>query len=200
MTWWSGDAVIAKVDALISRARLVVVDAVRLHSPTAAAALKQMEFSRILIVIPAGITLPIDIAGAAAFSGPDIIRRRGGFLDSLRGWLSTAEQEYAPTLTDEPNRCCRPANTVPPSLPLSRSLNPRSGTNTDRLQLRSPRPTRLKELLEIAQDTACWAGLPFPPSSAGLRSATRRSTPDRPISRAEATEIVRGVHQIISPD
>jgi hypothetical protein len=59
-----GDAVIAKIDALISRARLMVVDASSDYTINELRlALRQMEPDRILVINPAGAGAPIEISG-----------------------------------------------------------------------------------------------------------------------------------------
>ena len=73
-----GDAIIAKIDALISRARLMVVDASSNYTVNELRlALKKMDNSRILIITTAGISLPVDIAGTRVLKRPDTSSNEG---------------------------------------------------------------------------------------------------------------------------
>jgi hypothetical protein len=159
-----------------------------------------MHFSRILIVTPSGIGLPVDIAGATVLQRPADIASADpeDFLDRLRTWLSTAEQEYAPTLTDEPNRLLQAGEyraAVIAAITLLES------TLTDRYKkaaLSFSRPTPLRALLEMAQAEGWLGNIPFRTVQGWLAIRNQTVHTDRPVSRPEATEIVRGVSQIIS--
>jgi hypothetical protein len=194
-----GDAVIAKIDALISRARLMVVDASSDNTvQELRLALKQMGSSRILIVTPAGVNLPIDIAGAAALQRPDVASADSeDFLDHLRTWLFTAQQEYAPTLTDEPIRLLRSGEyraAVTSAITLLEStLRARFKQNAALYS----RPAPLKALLEMAQQQGALGNIPFHTIQGWLAIRNQVVHTDRPVSRAEATGIVRGVSGII---
>jgi len=195
-----GDAVIAKIDALISRARLMVVDASSDYTvQELRLALRQMELSRILIVTPAGVSPPVDIARATVLQRPDIASADPeDFLDSLRAWLSTAEEEYAPTLTDEPNRLLRAGEYRAAVTAAITLLETTLRANFKQAAASYSRSTPLKAVLEMAQEQGRLGNIPFHTVQGWLAIRNQAVHTDRPVSRAEATEIVRGVSEIIS--
>jgi SIR2-like protein len=195
-----GDAFIAKIDALISRARLMVVDTSSDYTlQELRLALKQMASSRILIVTPAGVSLPIDIAEATVLPRPDIASADPeDFLNRLGTWLSTAEQEYAPTLTDEPNRLLQAGEYRAAVIAAITLLESTLRERYKQTSASYSRPTPLKTLLEMAQEDGRLGNIPIETAQGWLAIRNQAVHTDRQVARAEATQIVRGVSQIIS--
>jgi hypothetical protein len=193
-----GDAILAKIDALISRARLIVVDAsTEFTVSELRLALKRMDPSRILVITQVGASLPLNLRGIRVVPRPDITSSEPeDFLNELRQWLSTAEREYSPTLTDEPNRLLLAreyrAAVIAAITLLESSLRERLGTQR---ALQGPR--NLRALLEMAQEEGLLGDTPLEKILGWLRIRNEAVHSDRPVSRSEATEIARGVSRIV---
>ena len=195
-----GDAIIAKIDALISRTRLMVVDASSDYTVNELRlALKKMDNSRILIITPAGISLPVDIAGTMVLKRPDISSNEPeDFLAALREWLAQAEQLYAPTLTDEPTRLLQAgeyrASVIAAVTLLEATLRERYKTQTSASY---SRPMQLREMVERAQAEGLLNNVSTPNIMGWLRIRNEAVHTNQPVTRAQATEIVRGITQLV---
>ena len=195
-----GDAVIAKIDALISRARLMVVDASSDYTVNELRlALKKMDSSRILIITPTDISLPVDIAGTIVLQRPDIASNEPeDFLASFRQWLARAEQLYAPTLSDEPTRLLQAgefrAAVIAAVTLLESTLRDRYKTQASSSY---SRPMQLREMLERAQADGLLGHVPLPTVMGWLRIRNEAVHMNQPVTRTQASEIVHGIAQIV---
>jgi hypothetical protein len=162
-------------------------------------ALKKMDNSRILIITPAGISLPVDIAGTMVLKRPDISSNEPeDFLAALRDWLAQAEQLYAPTLTDEPTRLLQAgeyrASVIAAVTLLEATLRERYKTQTSASY---SRPMQLREMVERAQAEGLLNNVSTPNIMGWLRIRNEAVHTNQPVTRAQATEIVRGITQLV---
>jgi len=195
-----GDAVIAKIDALISRARLMVVDASSEYTVNELRlGLKRMSPSRILIVTPDAINLPLDVAQTRVVRRPDIASSDDpeDFLASLRDWLVSAEQEYAPTLTDEPDRLLKAGEYRAAVIAAITLLESSLRERFSRQALSLSRPSMLRSMLDTAQQAGIFRNVPIEVIHKWLRIRNEVVHTNRSVSRTEAAQIVKGVSEII---
>lgn len=101
-----GDSIHAKIDALLSRAVLVVVDASSEFTLTEVRmALARSGSARLLVIAEQGTRVPADIQTVQVLYRPTLTSvEMQPFLDSLHEWLQVAAHDLAPGLSDEPRR------------------------------------------------------------------------------------------------
>ena len=101
-----GENVLAKIDALISRAALVVVDASSEFTlAEVGMAVSRNEPDRLLVIIEEQGPIPVDVQGSRIVRRPDLASVEvHEFLESLEGWLQNAATELEPTFSHEPRR------------------------------------------------------------------------------------------------
>lgn len=101
-----GENIVAKIDTLIARASLVVVDI----SSDFTLAEARLAFSRkakdkIRIVIEGGTSIPSGIDSSQALFRPDFLAAEfDSFLDRIVAWLRSAAEDLEPTLSGEMRR------------------------------------------------------------------------------------------------
>lgn len=101
-----GDTILPKIDALIGRALLMVVDA---SSESTHAeyrlALTRLHPSRLLLIFPAMPTVEPDLDGAQALLRPDVTESSPEpFLDRVQNWFRTKAELLRPAVLGEPAR------------------------------------------------------------------------------------------------
>jgi hypothetical protein len=194
-----GDAFLAKIDALINRARLIVVDAsTEFTLAELRMAMERMDRSRILTIIPAGASLPLDIRDFRVILRPETTSSEPeGFLDQFREWLSIAARESQPSLANEPNRLLRAgeyrAAVIAAITLLETWLRERVGASKTSLG----RPSLLRGLLEEAQGQGLLGNNSLDEILTWLRMRNEVVHNLLLVSRNEATRIVRGVSGIV---
>ena len=115
-----GDNIAAKIDALIDRAVLIVVEPsspgtlIELRMAVARALNAKTPFSptdwqsvpkQVLVITGNRDRIPADLQGVQIFQRPDPLKEDPEpFLADLEGWLRTAAQDFAPRISDEPQR------------------------------------------------------------------------------------------------
>ena len=102
-----GDAVVAKIDALISRAFLVVVDASSEFTlAEARMAFVRKQPNRTLIAVGEDVPVPVDLPPeAVVLRRPDLASVDvADFLDAFGRWLRNAASGLESTVADEPRR------------------------------------------------------------------------------------------------
>lgn len=104
-----GDTIFPKVEALIQRAQLFVVDA---STPNTllelAIAQVKLDWSRILVIAPSLGALPFDMREVRVLVRPDIATADlGEFLLQVEQWFSAAAERFKPMLLEEPMRLLR---------------------------------------------------------------------------------------------
>lgn len=194
-----GDAILAKIDALMNRARLIVVDAsTEFTLSELRLALKRVDSSRILTIIPVGASLPLDIREFRVLVRPETTSSEPeGFLDQVREWLMVAAQGYNPTLTGEPNRLLQigeyRASVIAAITLLESWLRGKLGES----KISRRGPSNLKPMLEFAQEEGLLGNNSLNEIQNWLRVRNEVVHSPRSVSRAEATQIVRGVSGIV---
>lgn len=102
----SGDSVMAKVDALIERAQLVVVDATNQNTlMELRIALSKGKVMRTLVVLEQDALLPFDLQQTLpVHRPPNPFPESSEFLSAIEDWFVDAARTLGPRLTEEPSR------------------------------------------------------------------------------------------------
>jgi SIR2-like protein len=189
-----GDAILPKIDALIGRARLMVVDAStdftleelrigirQLHDPT-----------RILIIYQEGTTPP-DIM-LQSLARPDVtVDDPEPFLNQVQDWLHSAAERLRPDLLGEPTRLLHAGEyraAVMSAISLLESVLRR---HADRPGVSSPRYVTLRPLLEQANSQGMLGDTPVHVVQEWLKVRNEVVHSHRPVTKANAEQIVNGV-------
>ena len=149
-----GDNIVAKIDALLERAVLVVVDAA-----TSATlfelqmAIARLGSDRVLIIAPKESRLPIDLARVRSIYRPDITTVDPvEFLSQLRDWFQVAAKFHLAAFIAEPRRLLNAgeyrAAVIAAITLLETSLAQRLSFPTSPTK----RTVSLREMLDIAAD------------------------------------------------
>lgn len=101
-----GENYLAKIDALINRVSLVVVDvSSEFTLAEVRMAMARNDPNRMIIVLEEGSQIPIDIQRFRVVHRPDIASVEiTPFLDTLEEWLTVAARELEPSFSHEPRR------------------------------------------------------------------------------------------------
>jgi hypothetical protein len=103
-----------------------------------------------------------------------------------------------PTLTDEPNRLLRAGEYRAAVIAAITLLESTFREHYKQATASFSRPTPLKALLETAQGQGWLGDIPLHTVQGWLAIRNQAVHTNRPVSRQQATDIVRGVSQIIS--
>jgi len=101
-----GDTFLPKIDALIERALLFLVDAsTQFTIAEFLLAAKKLAPSRILVITPELASFPFDVQNITVITRPDVVSGDlEEFLFKVLAWFATAAERLQPSLADEPRR------------------------------------------------------------------------------------------------
>lgn len=194
-----GDNWLAKLDALIERSLLVVVDA---SSQTTFSELKlalsRLDPSRILVISGENDQRPSERLGLLTIQRPDV-REVGPteFLDRLARWFFEATEKYSVSLKDEPSRLLRAkeyrAAVISAITLLEASLRERLGNQ----MTPSRRVNSLRHLLEDAHAEGILGGVQVKTVFEWVYIRNEVVHTSRNVSKSEAEKIVVGVSSIV---
>jgi hypothetical protein len=194
-----GDTFLPKIDALIERALLFVVDASSQYTlAELRLAARKVDASRILIVAERTSNLPSDLQGVLVVTRPDVVTADPeDFLGQVRTWFASAAERLEPGLAAEPRRLLhvqeyRAAITAAITL-LESTLRQR----LDLPRTPSAKTTSLRAVLEQAQRQGLLGDVPVETLLEWLRIRNEVVHTQRTISRATAEQIVNGVLGIV---
>lgn len=196
-----GDSVLAKIEALIERAFLIVVDASSQNTTAELQlAAKKIERSRLLVVIQRGARPPVDVRDVRVVTRPDIAAADPQeFVNQLQAWLHQAVQEYRPELLEEPSRLLRAREyraAVIAAISLLENVL-RERLELPKLSSSSSRAEPLRQLLLRAQEMGVLRDQPAESILEWLRVRNEVVHTPRHVTKAKAEEIVGGVLQIV---
>jgi len=149
-----GENYLAKIDALINRVSLVVVD---VSSDFTLAevrmAMARNEPNRVIIIVEEGSQLPIDIERFRVVNRPDITSVEiAPFLDALGEWLTQAAEELEPSFSHEPRRLLQAKEYRAAVIAAITYLETALRERLDMPQSIKGRPISVREMLNIARD------------------------------------------------
>lgn len=194
-----GDNWLAKLDALLERALLVVVDAsTQTTMSEYRMALSRLGATRVLVITGIADPMPSDHQGILVLRRPDVREvDPTDFLEALRKWLVQANERYSGSLNDEPMRLLRAreyrAAVISAITLLEANLRERLGSQKDP----SRRGTTLRHLLEDAHAQGILGNMNFKTVFEWLYVRNEVVHTSRHITKTEAERIVNGVTSIV---
>ena len=196
-----GDTILAKIEALIRRSQLFVVDASSPHTLfELTIARAWVDPSRILVIAPSLRELPIDLKEVRTLVRPDVAATKSEeFVLAVGQWFATAANRYAPRLAEEPRRLLqvreyRAAVIASISL-LEVSLRKRLDIKSS--VAGSGRRVSLPALVEIAQEQGVLGKVPGRKIIEWLQVRNQVVHGQRTVTKSTAESIVKGVFQIV---
>ena len=195
-----GDTIFAKIDALIKRAQLFVVDVSTQNTLTELLlATRNIDPSRILVIVQRNTQVPIDVSKYRVITRPDISTADPeDFFERIREWFGIAADKFAPTLSSEPRRLLNAGEyraAVISSITLL-ELNLRKWLDIPSKP--SQKPATLRTMLEQAQYQGLLGNYAVQTILNWLKIRNEVVHSDRKITRNIAEEIVNGVLDIVS--
>ncbi len=193
-----GDTIFAKIDALIKRALLFVVDVSTENTFTELQlASRYVDISRILVIVQQNTNLLIDISRYHIINRPDISAADPEhFFDIIREWFENAADKFAPTLLSEPRRLLNSGEyraAVISSLTLL-EINLRKWLNIPSIS--SQKTVTFRMMVEQAQINGLLNNFGSDTILSWMKIRNEVVHSDRKLTRKIATEIVNGVLEI----
>lgn len=194
-----GDSIFPKIEALIERAQLVIVDASTQYTlAELRLAARRIESSRILVVAEAASRLPSDLSNVLMLTRPDVLSADPeAFLARVRKWLESAAERFQPELVHEPTRLLQAGEH---RAAVITAISLLEGDLRRRLDLpRTPSSSGigLRALLEHAQAQGLLGNLAVKSILEWLKVRNEVVHHQRAVSRVKAEQIVSGVNSII---
>lgn len=193
-----GDTILPKVDALIGRALLMIVDA---SSEFTLAefrfGIRRLPGGRILLIGQQGARLPSDLAGYLYLQRPDVNREDPDtFLEAVHEWLRTAAEELRPTLLAEPSRLLAAGENRAAVISAISLLESVLRRRVDMPAVSSPNAVTLRDLLLHAERQGLLRDTSIKVVQDWLRVRNDVVHGLKNIPRAKAEQIVSGVQTI----
>lgn len=196
-----GDNVVAKIDALISRSAVVVVDACTSQTMAELRVAIVKENVRGLLVITeatAPISVP-DLARIAVIERPPIpIPEESGFLGLVGSWLREQSRDLGPQLSEEPTRLLQKREyrsaVISAMTLLETALRDRVGAD----EFHPGRVYGLGALLDVAMRQERISRDHYKQLRDWMRIRNVAAHSEEPVAKGKATEIVNGVLQFIA--
>lgn len=194
-----GDNIFAKIDALIKRARLFVVDVSTQNTlAELQLATRNIDPSQILVILEQKTQIPIDIAKYRIITRPDVSNADPEhFLETIREWLSIAAEKSAPTLTSEPRRLLNAGEYRAAVISAITLLESNLRKWLDIQSTSSRRAISLREMLEQAQNQGLLGKYEVQTILNWLKIRNQVVHSDHGITKNTAEEIVKGVLDIV---
>ena len=193
-----GDTIFPKIDALIKRAHLIVIDA-STQSTVAEMQLaaKNIDISRILIITPRNYKTFIDLSDFHMLTRPDVSNADPvNFIEGIRKWVESAAEKIAPTLELEPARLLD-AGEFRAAIISSISLLENYLRKMLDLPTKPSRKTTVRSMLEQAQQQGMFGKYEVKTILNWLTTRNEVVHRNRNVTRKTADEIVIGVLEII---
>ena len=193
-----GDTILAKVEALIQRAQLFVVD---VSTPNTLVELgiaqAKLDQSRILVIGPSLGVLPFDMREVRVLVRPDIATADlGEFSLQVEQWFAAAAERFKPTLLEEPMRLL---HTKEYRAAVIAAISLLEVTLRHRLDIPSTisgRKVTFTSMLEDAHRQGLLGDVPVRRVLAWLRTRNMVVHSQVHVRKSTAEEIVNGVLQI----
>lgn len=194
-----GDTIFPKIDALIKRAQLFVVDVSTQYTLTELQlAIRNIDSSRILVIMQRNTQVPIDLTKFRIITRPDVSTADPeDFFKGIREWLGVAAEKFAPTLVLEPHRLLNAGEyraAVISSITLLES-NLRNWLEIPSIP--SQKAVTLRAMLEKAQHQELLGKYEVQTILNWLKIRNEVVHSDRKITRKAAEEIMNGVLDIV---
>ena len=193
-----GDTILPKVDALIGRSLLMIVDA---SSEFTLAefrfGIRRLPAGRILLIGQQGTRLPSDLAGYLYIQRPDVnLEEPDAFLESVHEWLRAAAEELRPTLLAEPSRLLAAGENRAAVISAISLLESVLRRRVDMPAVSSPRAVTLRDLLHHAENQGLLRDMPIREVQDWLMIRNEVVHGLKNITKGKAERIVNGVQAI----
>lgn len=194
-----GDNIMAKIDALLSRAQVVVVDATSTQTLSELRTAQSKDIgNRLLVISERGAEVPFDIRGYMYIERPPRpFSKADRFLSEVTNWFALIGEDLAPRLAEEPRRLLelrayRAAVTSAMTL-LETHLRVRLQANVE-LPGRAP---SLGQLIRFASKTGVIPEYKLESINRWVNLRNQAVHGPAAVSRKQAQEIVSGVEELI---
>jgi hypothetical protein len=194
-----GDTFLPKIDALLERASLFVVD-VSTQSALAELRLaaRKLQLSRILIIVQPASTLPSDLEDASVLTRPDVVSTDPEeFIEQIGAWFAGVAEHYIPSLAEEPSRLLLAHEYRAAIIAAITLLESTLRQRLDLPQAPSTKIVSLRALLEMAQTQGLLGDYSVQMLLEWLRVRNEVVHTQRTVTKRTAEQIVRGVLAII---
>lgn len=194
-----GDTIVAKIDALLERALLVVVDAA---TPATLSEL-QMAFVRLgpartLLVSQRGAHPPTDLKGLHIVERPDITDADPvEFLTRMRAWFQQAANLHLATFMAEPERLLAAGENRAAVIAAITLLETALRERLELPRESSPRPMSLRQMLNLAAERRLLRAERVPEIMEWLQTRNQLVHSRQTMPRQAAVQIVDGVLGIV---
>jgi hypothetical protein len=190
-----GDVVQAKIEAILERAYIVVVDvSTQFTLAEWRFARRIMDPNRILVIAGSVTSLPAHLREARVLIRPDVsMEYPESFIEDLRGWLMERAQDSKPRLQDEPARLFRAGELRASVISAVTLLE-----TTLRERLKPDSFITLRALISLAEEQQLLAGTPVARIMQWLKIRNQVVHTSQQVSRPIADAIVRGVGRIVA--
>jgi hypothetical protein len=195
-----GDTVFPKIDALIKRSHLFIVDISTQYTLTELQlALKNIDVSRILIIAQRNIQqLPIEISNFRVLTRPDFFAPDPvEFLEDIRLWLSNAAANFESTSISEPRRLLNSGEYRAAVISSITLLESNLRKWLDIPSQPSLKPVTLRNMLDIAHQHELLGKYEVKTILEWLKIRNEVVHSDRKITKNVAENIVNGVLDIV---
>ncbi len=191
-----GDTVLAKIEALIQRALLIVVDASTQNTllELVVALRAKLDASRILVIVEPTATLPVDIRELQVIFRPDVSTADPDeFLIQLDQWFSAAAERHKPLLLEEPARLLAAREYRAAIIAAISRLEATLRQRLDAPRTVSGRRTTLTALLEEAKVQGLLGDVPVRTVLDWLRIRNQVVHGELAVTKGMAEQIVHGI-------
>ena len=194
-----GENIAAKIDALVSRAFLVVVDiSSEFTLIEARMAFARNELGRICVVIEEGTPIPMDMKNVRVLRRPDLRSVEfEQFIDALESWLQNSARELEPTLFHETRRLLDAREYRAAVISAITHLETTLRRRLDMPLSQGKKFVSTKKLLDVASDQDLIGKYETRQISRWLRIRNDVVHSHAPASENVAREIVDGVEEIV---
>jgi len=197
-----GDTFLPKIDALIGRALLMIVDA---SSEFTLAefrfGIRRLPAPRVLLIAQQTMRVPFDIAGYRFIQRPDVsLEDPEPFLEHVHEWLKAAAEELRPTLLAEPSRLFDASEYRAAVISAVSLLESVLRRRVDMPAVSSPKVVSLRDLLKRAAEQGLLGNTSILTIQEWLQVRNEVVHGHRNVPKAKAEQIVNGVQAIVQPN
>ena len=193
-----GGSLVARIDALLTRSHLVVIDASNQHALREARILStRIGPKRLLIIIEQGAFIPIDVEFARVLYRPSLTTIDvQHFLSNLEEWFSEEAKEYEPRLVNEVQRLLSAREYRSAVISAITHLETTLRARLDYPMSRGQRFISIRNLLEAAADQQLLGGYEVKQITEWLKVRNDAVHSKKAVSARLAREIVSGCEDI----
>jgi hypothetical protein len=196
-----GDTVFPKIDALIKRARLFIVDISTQYTLAEfQLALKNIDTTRILIIAQKNdrIQLPKEASNLNILTRPNVLSAEPiEFFEGIRAWLNNAAERFESTSISEPRRLLEIGEYRAAVISSITLLESSLRKWLDIPLSSSSKPITLRNMLEIARQQELLGKYQVRTILEWLKIRNEVVHSDKKITKSTAEEIVNGVLDIV---